>query len=285
MKKMSWLIGTVSMCCLLLFASCESKQKEVTIGNVKDWTLNNTLTYLTKTVLEEAGYKVKVKDERIENIFRLMAEGKIDLYMDAWEDAHYVYIYEHQGLQDLDEIYKGCKMGIAVPRYFDVDSIGDLKRDSTLYKDQFYGVEKDAGVMIGAITAFKNYGMEPQIISMDEDDFLNQLELMYTKKDTFVTAAWKPHWMIAAFDLKFLTDTSNSFGETDEIHAYGRPDFREDNAEAAQIVSRMYLNDAELNELLTAMRGKKTQEEREEVIKTWKTKHVELVNGWLGKHN
>jgi glycine betaine/proline transport system substrate-binding protein len=108
---------------------------------------------------------------------------------------------------------------------------------------------------------------------------------MYTKKDTFVTAAWKPHWMIAAFDLKFLTDTSNSFGETDEIHAYGRPDFREDNAEAAQIVSRMYLNDAELNELLTAMRGKKTQEEREEVIKTWKTKHVELVNGWLGKHN
>jgi glycine betaine/proline transport system substrate-binding protein len=125
--------------------------------------------------------------------------------------------------------------------------------------------------------------MDPQIISMEEDKFLNQMEMMYTKKDTFVTAAWCPHWMIGAYDLNFLVDTSFSFGESDEIHAYGYPEIKNENADLAQLVSRMFLNDEHMNELLDKMKGKSSPEEYEQVAKSWIAENRELVDGWLGK--
>lgn len=281
MKNIFNRLALLGVVLTVLLGACTNNTSKVVIGNVEDWTVNNSLTYLTKAVLEEKGIKVEVNNQKIESIFRQMEEQKIDLYMDAWEDAHYVYIYEHEGLEDLDEVYTGCKMGIAVPSYFEVDSLSQLKNDSTLHNDMFYGVEKDAGVMISAVTAFKNYKMDPQIINMEEDKFLKQLELMVSKKENFAAAAWKPHWKNAAFDLKFIADTSASFGASDEIHAYSRPNFKSDNPKVAAIISKIFLTDTQMTSLLLKVKDATNAQEYQHAVSAWITENRAAVDAWL----
>ncbi|MBD80436.1 MAG: hypothetical protein CL840_16085 [Crocinitomicaceae bacterium] len=281
MKRIAILLSLLAIIGMIAFQSCDSSKSTIVIGN-EAWTLNRGLTYLTKAVLEEKGFEVKVKNDRIENIFKQMSTGAIDLYMDAWEDAHYVYIYEREGLEDLGEIYRGCKMGVAVPSYFDIDSVSQMKADSSIYGNIFYGVKRDAGVMISAITAFRNYGMNPKIVEMEEDELLERIQMMVDQEKTFVTAAWKPHWKIDYFDLQFLEDTSASFGETDEIHAYGRPDFQSDNPEVSEIVRRIEFSDDQMSSLLLEMKDAKDEKGYEEAVAKWMEDNRGAVNKWLG---
>lgn len=260
--------------------SCDTPTKTIVIGN-EAWDVNRSLTYLTKAVLEEKGFEVKVKNQDIEKIFSDLNNGSIDLYMDAWENAHYVYIYEHPGLEDLDEIYTGCQMGIAAPSYFDVDSISQLKADSSLYDDIFYGLNRNAGVMISATAAFKNYNMEPKIVEMEEDELMNQLQILFDKQENFIVGAWKPHWKIKHFDLKFLVDTTASFGDGEDIHAYGKPGFRIENPEAAEIVSRMFLTDDQLTELLTLIKKGDNEEDYQKAASKWVENNRSAVDSWL----
>lgn len=282
MKQIASLLALLSLLSLMIFQSCDSPEKAIVIGN-ESWTLNRGLTYVTKAVLEEKGFKVKVKNERIEGIFKQMSEGTVDLYMDAWEDAHYVYIYEKPGLEDLGELYTGCKMGVAAPRYFDIDSVAQLKADSSIYGNVFYGVKKGAGVMISSITAFKNYNMKPEIMQLEEDELMSRVQMMIDKHENFVMAAWKPHWMMDHFDLKFLADTSASFGETDEIHKYSRASFEAENPKAAEIIKRIKFSDEQMSSLLMEMKSTKNEEEYEKAATKWIADNRGVVNSWLGK--
>ncbi|MGB0403227.1 MAG: glycine betaine ABC transporter substrate-binding protein [Salibacteraceae bacterium] len=260
--------------------SCETATKSIVIGN-ESWDVNRSLTYLTKAVLEKKGFDVKIKNQGIEKIFSDLNNGSIDLYMDAWENAHYVYIYEHPGLEDLDEIYTGCQMGVAVPSYFDVDSLSHLKADSSAYDNIFYGLKRNAGVMISATAAFKNYNMKPKVVAMEEDELMNQLQIMYDKEENFIVSAWKPHWKIKHFDLKFLTDTSNSFGESEDIHVYGKPGFKSENPEVAEIVSRMFLTDDQLTELLLLVKEEDNEEGYQKAASVWIENNRSAVDSWI----
>jgi len=282
MKRITFFLTIAAFVSLLIFQSCETKNKAIVIGN-ESWTLNRSLTYVTMAVLEEKGFKVKVKNERIEGIFKQMAEGTVDLYMDAWEDAHYVYIYEKPGLVDLGELYAGCKMGVAVPSYFDLDSVAQMKADSSIYGNVFYGVKKDAGVMISAITAFKNYGMNPEIMELEEDQLMDRVQMMVDKNENFVMSAWTPHWMMENFDLKFLADTSASFGETDEIHKYSRPNFEDENPRVAEIIKRIKFSDDQMSSLQMEMMSTKNEEEYKAAAAKWIADNRGVVNSWLGK--
>ena len=280
MKRISFWVLFPVMAITLILSSCQQESNKIVLGN-EAWTVNRTLTYLTKAILEEKGYEVEIKNQNIDKIFDDLSKGSIDLYMDAWENAHYVYIYEHPKLEDLDIIYEDCKMGIAVPSYFAVDSISELKADSSLYNNQFYGLNRNAGVMISSITAFKNYGMDPQVFEMEEDELMRQIQIMFDKKENFVVSAWKPHWKIKHFDLKFLADTSHSFGEEEDIHVYGRPGFSKSNPEVAQIASNMFLTDGQLNDLLERMKTASNEAEYEAAVKSWIAENRSVVDAWL----
>lgn len=261
--------------------SCgEPPKKKIIIGN-EQWAVNRALTFLAKGLLEQKGYEVEVANQDIEQIFRNLGHGHIDLYMDAWIKGHDIYLFEYQDLVDVGKVYHGCRFGLAVPSYFDIDTIHQLKADSTIYNNTVYGVKKDAGVMIASIEALKAHGMHPQILNMQEDDFVEKIEMLIDKKENFVTAAWKPHWKINYYDLKFLEDTSSSFGEVDEIHIVGRVGFDTDFPDAHSTLSKVYLNDDLLSSYLLMMKDAKDDSTRSLVANEFIEQNPDLVKTWL----
>lgn len=266
---------------IILAVSCgEAPKKKITIGN-EDWAVNRALTYLAKNVLEEKGYEVEIKHQDIEQIYRDLGHGHLDLYMDAWLQGHDVYLFEYPDLVDIGKIYHGCKFGLAVPSYYNVDSIYQLKRDSSEYGNAVFGVLKDAGVMIASVQALKAHNLNPQIINMEEDQFVNKLQMMIDKKENFVTAAWKPHWKVKHFDLKFLYDTTTTYGNADEIHAIARVGFDKDYPEVVNMLSKIYFNDDMFSDYLLMMKDAKDDESRNKVAQQFIADNRELVNIWI----
>ncbi len=264
-----------------IFSCSEEKAKgPIKLGN-EEWAVSRSMNYLGKIVLEKNGFPAEIINEHIESIYGDLNTGKIDLFLDTWVEGHGVYVYELHDVEDLGTVYEGCQLGMAVPSYFEVDSISDLLKDSSSYGNVLYGVNKDAGVMIGAKTAMKQYGLKPQVISMTEDELVNQLQLMIDKNQNFVTAAWKPHWKIHEYGLKFLVDTTHSFIEGDEIRKYARPGFEKSYPEAAKILKKIVFSDDEMSEYLLALKGATEPEDIEARIIDWIENHPEKSKEWL----
>lgn len=271
----------ISVLAFSIFSCSEdSSKKIIKIGN-EQWAVSRSLNYLGKIILEENGFSAEIVNTDIENIYRDLNKGKIDLFLDTWLEGHDVYLYEYKDVEDLGAVYKGCRLGMAVPSYFDVDSIVDLKRDSSIYGNVFYGVTKDAGIMISSITAMKQHGMNPEIINMSEDQLVQQLKLMTDQKQNFVTGAWKPHWKIKQFGLKFLSDTSHSFIEGDEIHKFARAGFSKEHPKAAAILSNIFFTDDEFSDYLLVLKNATEPADIEARTKSWLKAHPEKVASWV----
>lgn len=271
----------ISVLIFSVYSCSEDEPNEtIKIGN-EQWAVSRSLNYLGKVLLEQNGFPTEIVDNDIENIYRDLNKGKIDLFLDTWLEGHDVYLYEYNEVEDLGAVYKGCRLGMAVPSYFDVDSIVDLKRDSSIYGNIFYGVKKDAGVMISSITAMKQHGMNPEIINMTEDQLVKQIKLMTDQKQNFVTGAWKPHWKIKQFGLKFLADTSHSFIEGDEIHKFAKAGFREEYPKAAAILSNITFTDDEFSDYLLVLKNATEPADIEARVKSWLKAHPEKVTAWV----
>lgn len=278
-KGLSFLL--ISLVLISVFSCADSKkQGKIKLGN-EEWAVSRSLNYLGKVILEKNGFEAEIVDTDIESIYGGLNSGKIDLFLDTWVEGHGVYLYEFKDVEDLGAIYKGCKLGIAVPSYFDVDSISDLLRDSSSYGNMFYGEEKDAGVMISSMTAMKQYGLNPEIVHMSEDQLINQMRLMIDNKQNFVTGAWKPHWKIEEFDLKFLVDTTHSFIENDEIHKYARAGFKKDYPEAARVLSKITFTEEEMATYLLHLKGATEAADLEARINQWLSENPEKSKNWI----
>ena len=272
---------TLALSVILILNSCgEPAKPKITIGN-EEWAVNRALTYLAKNKKKKKGYDVEIQHQKIEQIYRNLGHGHLDLYMDAWLKGHDVYLFEYPDLVDLGNVYHGCQFGLAVPSYFHIDSISQLKRDSSEYGNTVYGVMKDAGVMISTVQALKVYDLNAQIYNMDEDQLIEKLQMMIVKKENFVTAAWKPHWKIGYFDLKFLKDTSGAYGTVDEIHIVGREGFDTDHPEIVSMLSKIYFNDDLLSSYLLMMKDAKNEEQRIATAREFINQNPDLVSTWL----
>ncbi len=271
----------ISVLIFSVFSCSEDNSKKIIkIGN-EQWAVSRSLNYLGKIILEKNGFPAEIINTDIENIYRDLNKGKIDLFLDTWLEGHDVYLYEYKDVEDLGAVYKGCRLGMAVPSYFDVDSIVDLKRDSSIYGNVFYGVTKDAGVMISSITAMKQHGMNPEIINMTEDQLVKQLKLMTDQKQNFVTGAWKPHWKIKQFGLKFLADTTHSFIESDEIHKFAKAGFSIEHPRAAAILANIFFTDDEFSDYLLILKNATEPADIEARIKAWLKANPEKVAAWV----
>jgi len=267
----------------LLIASCSAPKKESLILGNENWVSSMCLTYLTKAVLEEKGYTVEVKNKKIENILADMDQGRIDLFMDVWYEGHSVYLYEFPNLEDLGTVYDNCEIGLAVPEYFNIDSVSQLSAVADSFGGMIYGIREDAGVMIATASIIEDYAWENvKIKNLETNELSKQLDASTAQRNNFVTAAWKPDWKNDHFYLNWLTDTTGLFGKGDKIQKMAKPGFSEENPELAEIIKKIYLSEDQLTSFVNMVKDNRNPEKVAEMAQQWMKENRELVDEWVG---
>jgi len=296
-------IGSLILIFSILFTACSvsapsqvspnqssnpaAPQGTIRIGLV-DWAEAIVVSNLWKVILEREGYQVELKELDVAPLYKGLAQGDLDLFLDAWLPGFHRNYWEKLGnqLEDLGSWYEGkAYTGLAVPSYMkEVNAIADLEKHKEAFKGEIVGIDAGASVMrLVEEKVIPAYGLSYKLISSSEAAMLSKVRKAYQMQEPIVFLGWNPHWMFTEWDLKYLEDPKKVIPEGEEIRILAHKDFSEQYPEVADALKRFKLSDAELGEMENEIFNKGNDELA--VVRRWVEENQALVDQWLGKQN
>ena len=86
--------------------------------------------------------------------------------------------------------------------------------------------------------------------------FIYEVEKRYRNGEEFALVAWSPHWMNQRYDLRYLEDPEDAFGELNDpasISAIVNEDLPEDDPVATAFMNALILDEEQIGELESAI--------------------------------
>lgn len=256
--------------------------KKVELGYV-NWAEGVAMTNLAKAVLEEKmGYTVEMTEADPGIIFTSLAEGDTDAFLDSWLPVtHKSYMNKYKDkLLDLGTSFKGAKIGLVVPKYVEENTIEELKTNKDKYGGKIIGIDAGAGIMETTKKAVSEYGIDMELMEGSEPAMLTMLKDAIDKNKPIVITGWAPHWKFAKWDLKFLKDSKNVYGESEDIHKLARLNLDKDKPEVAEFLKNFKMDEKQLGDLMAAIAD---GEKPLEAAKKWVDNNEDIVNSWIPK--
>ena len=218
------------------------------------WTENTAIAQTTKVLLEEeVGYEeVTVHTSDLDSVYEDVAEGDLDAFQDVWlPNQRHLLSSVEDDVEQLSFSYEGeTEQGIAVPSYMNTTSLDRLNESEA---DLILGIEPTSVVMGQVYDAvIPAYGLEQELVQASTDGMLAEVEKRYRNREEFAFIAWSPHWMNQRYDLRYLEDPKDAFGELNDparITAIVNEDLPEDDPVAYAFMDALILDEDQLNDL------------------------------------
>lgn len=257
----------------------------VTIGWIP-WDEDIAATFLWKEILEREGYTVEEVQLDVAPVYSGVADGSLDLFLDAWFPITHADYKERFGddFVDLGIWNAPAKLTIAVPEYVDIDSLEELSDNADQFGSRIVGIEPGAGLTrVTREEVMPAYGLDEwELVESSTPAMLAELERAIQAEEPIVVTLWRPHWAYAGFPIKDLEDPEGALGDAEEIHALSRTGFAEDFPEVAEWIGNFELSADQLAELSQAVVDAGTGNEQQAAAE-WLDANTDVVDGWLGK--
>ncbi|HKL32418.1 MAG TPA: glycine betaine ABC transporter substrate-binding protein [Tangfeifania sp.] len=273
-------VTTLLILTAFLFSCNMSREKEDerTLRIVyTDWSESIAITYLSYVLLEEKmDYTVILKLTDVESAYNEVASEEADVFADAWlPETHKRYFDEHTNeLEMIGITYPEARTGFVVPDYSELNSVADLKN----YPHPIVGIDPGAGVMRKAQAAIDDYSLSISLLDLSEEEMVKQLADSIKRRKEIVVTGWEPHWIFARYDVRFLEDPDNIFGEREKIYTIAHKNLEEIHPNAVRFFERMQLSESQLNSLVYQVR---LNEDPVKGVKTWIEQNEYVVNQWI----
>ena len=265
----------------VFLVSCSTSTKPENERSLKivytDWSESVAITYLSAVLLEKhMDYKVTLKMTDVEEAYREVANNKADVFTDAWlPETHKQYFNQHkENLEMLGITYPEARTGLVVPEYSELHSVTDLKN----YPHPIIGIDAGAGIMQKAQKAINKYAQGKALLALSEEKMVEQLSDSIQRRKDIVVTGWEPHWIFARYDIRFLEDPDNIFGQKENIYTIATKNLEEEHPNAVRFFERMQLTKNQLNSLVYEIR---VSEDPVEGVKKWMEQNEFVVNQWM----
>ncbi len=248
------------------------------------WDSEIASTHLAAAVIEERlGVPVELVTVPLPALWEAVASGDIDATLAAWlpslqQEQKAAYGDE---LEILGPHLVGTRIGLAVPEYVPVDRIGELAEHSEAFDGKIIGIDPGAGIMEQTRAVMALYGLEAdfQLVSGSDSTMTTVLGRAIEERRWVVVTAWTPHWMFAQWDLKYLADPRDGFGETERIHTLVREGLAADRPRVYAFLERFSWEVADMEALM--LRTQQPDTSPSEAARAWMGQHEEQVARWL----
>ena len=256
------------------------------------WDEAVAVTFLWTHILESEGYEVELTQVDIAPLYAGVAEGDLDLYLDAWlplthgdyaaeydENWEYLGIWNDNGVQTW-----------AVPDYVDpsIVSIEDLKGKGDMFGGRIIGNEPGAGQMrLSKEELIPSYGLEGEytLIEGSTSAMLAELDRAVRNEEPVIILMWHPHWAYEEWPLRDLEDPKQLMSVPEEMHVVAHKGFSDESPEVAEWLGEFEMTDEQIADLVNVGMNEHGQGREAEAVEAWLTEpgNRELVDGWLGK--
>ncbi|MBD3316140.1 MAG: glycine/betaine ABC transporter [Chitinivibrionales bacterium] len=273
------LIGSGIMGC---GGGSEGKKAELVYVN---WAEGVAYTHLAKVILEEKmGYSVNITAADVGPAYTSVAQGGKDAFMESWLPVLHRDYVDKFGDQmiDLGHVYEGTQSGLVVPAYVTIDSISQLEGEKSKFDGKIVGIDAGAGIMKTTEQLLEEYDLDLKLVSSSGPAMTASLKNAIDRQEWIVATGWRPHWMFARWDLKFLKQSSDKeVWKRGNIHIFGKKDLEEQKPELAQFLRNMKFTDEQLADLMLTV--EESSGGTEEAVRGWMQENEEIVADWLPK--
>lgn len=273
------LIGALALGALSGQALAQDKGS-VNIAYV-EWADNIASSNVLRVVLEQQGYQVETTSLSAAAMWQAVAFGDADM-MTAWLPTTHAQYYSQleDQVENLGPNFEGTRLGLVVPSYVEeVNSIEDLASHADEFDDTITGIDPGAGIMSITEQAMEDYGLDDLELTTGSDATMTAaLGSAIANQQPIVVTGWTPHWMFSRWDLKYLDDPQNAFGEAEQIDTVVREGLENDDPEAYCIFDNFRWSPDEMGAmmLLNEQQGSDPYEN----AKQWVADHQALVDSW-----
>lgn len=183
-------------------------------------------------------------------------------------------------IEFIGEVYDSARVGLVVPQYVTIDSIGELAAHKGQFSSEIVGIDAGAGIMKTTDKAIGDYGLDGyKLLTSSSSTMLASLQKAMEKEAWIVITGWTPHWMFDRYPLKFLHDPKGTYGNVESIYVVGWKGFTEKDPFAAKFFSNIKFTTEEISSLMKALKDARMDEE--DLVRKWRDEHRELVESWI----
>jgi glycine betaine/proline transport system substrate-binding protein len=281
LKKMGFILLSLVM---IISVSSAHAGKKVKLAYV-EWACATASTNVVKAVLQEKmGYRVKEMAVSAAAMWQATATGNVDGFVTAWlPSTHKSYL---NGVKENVEIagtlFSGAKIGLVVPKYVTINSIGELNAHADKFGGKIIGIDPGAGLMSATEKVLKEYGLTNMRLMEGSGAIMTaSIANAYKRKEWVVVTGWSPHWKFARWPLKYLADPKKIYGDEEQIQTIVHKDLKKNKPEVYAFLKRFKWPE---NGLQTVM-GWNTLDDADpyENAKRYLKEHPDVVKKWLGK--
>src|SRR6516164_3595687 len=189
-----------------------AEEKTIRMGTMS-WEDLASITGVSKKVLEDAGYTVKVTDFAEWGIaFAALTKGDIQVLASLTDYVTQDYWDKNKArLEKISPVSHGLYQALAVPKYVTIDSMDQLNESADKFGGKIVGIEPGSGLMRDTANAVKAYGLKYQLLEGSTAAMTAALKSAIDRKEWILTTLWEPSWMMQKYDVKFLKDPKGVF--------------------------------------------------------------------------
>jgi glycine betaine/proline transport system substrate-binding protein len=258
--------------------SAHAEDKTISMGTMT-WEDITPITGITKKVLEDAGYTVKVTEFSEWGIaYAALSKGDIQLLISQTDYVAQDYWGKSKDkLEKLSPVSDGLYQALAVPKYVTIDSMDQLNDNADKFGGKIVGIEPGSGLMREAGIGVKEYGLKLQLVEGSTAAMTAALKSAIDRKDWVVVTLWTPSWMFQKFDVKFLQDPKNVFSPSQSYYWIAQKGFAAAHPHARELIASVFVPLTANTAINGAVKDGKTMEE---AVKDWTDSHADLLKRW-----
>jgi len=259
-----------------------AESKDLNLGVATGWDEAAVIANLTKIVMEEdLGYgEVRLQELELGPVIQGVASGDLDAYQDIWLPNHAAQISEVENdVVQLDPWYDGeTEFGIAVPTYMtNVNAIPDLNQT---------GITQILGIEPGAViseripdSVIPTYGLNQEYVQSSTPSMLSEVNNLSENQEEFAFVAWRPHWMNARYDFKFLEDPEDGLTDLNDGATISTI-VNEDDPVAYAFLDAITLTEEQVNEIENI-----DPQDYAASARTWLESNRDVAQPWIDAAN
>ncbi|HEX7811100.1 MAG TPA: glycine betaine ABC transporter substrate-binding protein [Burkholderiales bacterium] len=261
----------------------------VAMGHV-DLSFYEVTASLVQQVLERMGCNVSVKKGSHAQIYPLLGNGEVDLFVAAWlPNAHARYWEEYKdSTVKVVALYEDARLFWAVPDYIpaaDVGSVADLRKPEVAAKMQkeVRGPGADSGLMLGSKKIFTEYGLEESgynLLPGKPADWIANFNDNVAAGRWFVMPLWQPQYLNKSNKLRVLDEPKKLLGGSDTAWLVAHKDLRSKvDAKTWKALQRMSLSVRAVTEMDYLVNVQKMSPR--DAARHWMGSHPDTVSYWI----
>lgn len=291
MKTFKKVVQTLFVFSIILAYSCagggekqagetteKAGKKEVLIL-YPNWAEGIAFTNLAKVALEAHGYEPTIKPIEPGPIYASLAKGDADIFLDAWLPNTHADYWERYGddLVKIGESFSNGTTGLVVPSYVTINSIEEMNEHKEKFDGEIIGIGSGAGIHRNTQKAIEEYGLDFTQVTSSGPAMMASLRKAVNNEDWVVITGWKPHYMWADYDIKYLEDPKGIYPK-DVCAIVTRTGFDEDYPELTTFFKNFNLQEQQLYSLMGAI---EQANDAEDAALEWYENHKSMVDRWF----